>query len=117
MNQTIKDEVTLSSWVKRHSKDAKERSDACQPVRDEISRWQEQLCQKLNLKDLVWACGWGTSHFRGCLQSFQSLVTHHPDEMSILAGRTVIFGSDSGVSLQGILLNFRALMNFSQHTA
>lgn len=56
---------------------------------------------QLNLQDLVWACGWGTSHFRGCLQSFESLITHHSEEMSILAGRTVIFGSDSGISLQG----------------
>lgn len=97
-------EETLSDWVKRYSKDAQERSKACQPIRDEISRLQEELCKKLNLKDLVWACGWGTSHFRGCLQSFQSLVTHHPEEMEILAGKTVIFGSESGVSLQGNFL-------------
>lgn len=99
-------EDTLSDWVKRYSKDAQERSKACQPIRDEISRLQEELCKKLHLKDLVWACGWGTSHFRGCLQSFQSLVTHHPEEMEILAGKTVIFGSESGVSLQGhVVLN------------
>lgn len=101
MHETTPNEESLPNWLKRHSRDAKDRSDACQPVRDEISRLQAKICKQLKLKDLVWACGWGTSHFRGCLQSFQSLITHHPEEMSILAGRTVIFGSDSGVSLQG----------------
>ncbi|XP_046450179.1 T-cell activation inhibitor, mitochondrial-like, partial [Daphnia pulex] len=106
MEKATPTEETLSDWVKRYSKDAEERSKACQPVRDEIFRLQEKLCKKLQLKGLLWACGWGTSHFRGCLQSFQSLITHHPEEMSILAGRTVIFGNESGVSLQGhIVLN------------
>lgn len=60
----------------------------------------------MNLANLLWDCGWGTSHFRGCLQSFHTLVIHHPEEMESLEGRTVIFGSESGVSLQGhVILN------------
>ena len=93
---------SLIGWVTRYSKEAEERSRACQPVRDEISRLQEELCRILNLKDLLWICGWGTSHFRGCLHSLQTLATHHPKEMSALKGRTLIFGNESGVSLQGI---------------
>lgn len=107
MDVEIPPEESLSQWVRRYSKDADERSKACQPVRDEISRLQKKLCKELHLKDLIWACGWGTSHFRGCLQSFQSLITHHPEVMSTLAGRTVIFGSDSGVSLQGMIQSCR----------
>lgn len=96
----VQDE-TLFGWVIRNSKEAENRSRACQPVRDEISRLQEILCQSLHLESLKWACGWGTSHFRGCLHSLQALVTHHPEEMKALEGRTLIFGSESGVSLQG----------------
>lgn len=103
VNDVQSSEETLSHWIKRYNKKAEELSKACQPIREEISRLQEKLCKELKLKDLLWACGWGTSHFRGCLQSFQSLAIHHPEEMGKLAGRTVIFGNESGVSLQGIL--------------
>ena len=96
-----KEDQTLVHWIKQYSAEAKIRSKLCWPVREEISRLQNKLCKELELKDLIWDCGWGTSHFRGCLQSFQTLVTHHSNEMKTLRGRTVIFGSESGVSLQG----------------
>ena len=32
---------------------------------------QAELCRRLELRDLLWDCGWGDRHFRGCLQSFQ----------------------------------------------
>jgi len=55
---------------------------------------------------VIWDCGWGTRHCRGCLQSFQALASHHPESMEVLRGRTVIFGRDTGVSLDGhIILN------------
>ena len=95
---------TLFTWVTRYSKDAEDRAKACQPVRDEISRLQEELCKSLDLENLQFSCGWGASHFRGCLHSLQTLATHHPEEMSALQGRTLIFGSESGVSLQGKIL-------------
>lgn len=98
-----KDEDTLERWLKKYSVEAQERSKSCQPAREEIARLQRELCQKLQLTDLIWACGWGTSHFRGCLQSFQTLATHHSQEMKSLQNRTVIFGNESGVSLQGLL--------------
>jgi len=101
-----REEDTLKRWLKKYSAEAQERSKLCQPVREEIARLQSELCQKLELKDLIWACGWGTSHFRGCLQSFKTLITHHPQEMKSLKNRTVIFGNESGVSLQGhVILN------------
>lgn len=94
--------VTLIDWVKRHTDESRQRIEACQPVRDEISRLQEQLCKELKLADLRWDCGWGTSHFRGCLQSFNLLHIHHREDLRVLEGRTIVFGSESGISLQGI---------------
>lgn len=95
--------VTLIDWLKRHTVDSRQRIQDCQPVREEISRLQAKLCKELKLADLRWDCGWGTSHFRGCLQSFNLLVVHHREDLRALEGRTVVFGSESGISLQGIL--------------
>ena len=100
-----RDEDTLESWLNKYATEAQERSKSCQPAREEIARLQSELCHKLQLTDLIWACGWGTSHFRGCLQSFQNLATHYSKEMKSLQNRTVIFGNESGVSLQGLLHN------------
>ena len=95
------DDIRLTRWLEKNSAEAEKRLEACRPGRDEINRLQKEICQQLNLRGLLWDCGWGNSHFRGCLQSFQYLMTHHPVEMSKLTGRTIIFGRESGVSLQG----------------
>ena len=117
------EETTLSSWLTKYSQEAQERAKICQPTREEINRLQEKICKRLRLRDLLWLeiklvefsvnallkltidtkrdCGWSTNHFTGCLQSFQSLIIHHPEEMGNLAGRTVVFGNESGISLQG----------------
>lgn len=101
-----KSDDTFKSWLRKHSTQAEELSKLTKPVREEIARLQSILCSELDLEDLIWACGWGTSHFRGCLQSFHTLVTHHSKEMKSLRKRTVIFGNESGVSLQGhVILN------------
>jgi Domain of unknown function (DUF4461) len=95
------DDIRLTGWLDETSAEAEKWLEAFRPVCDEINRLQEEICQQLNLSELLWDCGWGNSHFRGCLQSFQYLMTHHPVEMSKLGSRTIIFGNESGVSLQG----------------
>jgi len=55
-------------------------------------------------RDILWSCGWGIAHFKGCLQSLDALRQHHPDVMDNLRGRTVVFGSLTGVSLDGHII-------------
>ena len=99
-------------------------------------RLKDNLCKSFGVKEIIWDCGWGARHFKGCLESFQALVAHHPDIIKVLKGnscfhfafsnlclfsvqptqhslflnsfsdRTVIFGRETGVSMDGhIVLN------------
>lgn len=66
----------------------------CWPIREEVIRLKQTICDSLGVKDIIWDCGWGTRHCRGCLQSFLALANHHPDSMEILSGtptRTLSF--------------------------
>lgn len=68
-------------WLGSNIKLAREKSGACAPVREEVERLQEALCQAFGLKAVVWDCGWNVTHFRGCLQSFQALAEHHAEDL------------------------------------
>lgn len=79
---------------------------SCEPVRNEIERLKKELCENLKLKGIKWDCGWNISHFRGSLESFQALIKHHPEVGGSLKGKTLIFGTDTGVNLDGdVMLN------------
>ncbi|PNF42938.1 hypothetical protein B7P43_G11838 [Cryptotermes secundus] len=93
-------------WLKSNVSEALRKLAACQPVREEIVRLQKGLCDTLGVQSVVWDCGWNVTHFRGCLLSFQALARHHPNIMHTLKGRKLIFGNDTGVSLDGhVMLN------------
>lgn len=93
--------VTLSSWLFKNSSQARVRQEVSRPIREEAQRLRQQLLEKLQLQDIVWDCGWGITHFRGCLQSFSALSEQHKDAMSVLKGRTLVFERTTGVNLQG----------------
>ncbi|CAG7706155.1 unnamed protein product [Allacma fusca] len=96
----------LESWLGKNVEDAKTKLHECWPIRDEIIRLRKHLCESLKLKDIIWDCGWGTRHFRGCLESLKALSLQHPETMEILKGKTLIFGRETGVSLDGhVILN------------
>lgn len=121
----------LSEWLNSNIDDAREKLKKCEPVREEILRLQSEISQEFGISQFILDCGWNISHYRGCLASFRVLAHHHPREMEILkgkrtkrlafylssvvaliptdilyAGRTVIFGRDTGISFDGhILLN------------
>lgn len=79
---------------------------ACEPIRNEIGRLKIELCENLKLKKIKWECGWNISHFRGSLESFQALLKHHPEVTESLKGKTLLFGTDTGVNLDGdVMLN------------
>lgn len=94
-------EVDLKVWLSQNIAKAQEKLKASQPIRDEINKLRKQIKTSLELKNLFWKCGWGVSHFRGCLLSFKSLSIQHPDDMKVLKGRTLVFGLETGVSLDG----------------
>ncbi|XP_050527465.1 T-cell activation inhibitor, mitochondrial-like [Daktulosphaira vitifoliae] len=94
----------LYKWLKINSKTAREKLFKYEPIRKEVSRIQTKLCKQLELKSIEFDCGWDIRHFIGCLVSFQTLLENHPSDMALLKGRTIMFGRDTGLSLDGIIL-------------
>lgn len=82
--------IFYSIWLKENVAKAQMRVSACNPVRQEIERLSNILVKGLELNEIVWDCGWGLSHLRGCLQSFYSLAQQFPLEINILRGESII---------------------------
>lgn len=61
----------------------------CWPIREEIVKLRKNICDNYGIEDVIWDCGWGTRHFRGCLQSFNALALHHPEVMEVLKGTII----------------------------
>lgn len=79
-------------WLESTQQEVQEKLMAVAPVREEVARLQELLCHNLGLADLGCDCGWNIAHFRGCLQSFQSLANHYPEQMTPLRGNSTECG-------------------------
>lgn len=75
-------------WLNENVHKALQKLRASQPLRNETERLCSELKDSLKLKDVLWNCGWGITHFRGCLQSFKGLLIQHPGDMKILNGKT-----------------------------
>ncbi|XP_043196820.1 T-cell activation inhibitor, mitochondrial-like [Amphibalanus amphitrite] len=97
-------EMTLFTWLARTGGETRRRAAASARTRAEIGRLRAALVSRLHLSAMEWRCGWGAEHFRGCLRSFDTLVNHHPDVSELLRDKTVVFGNESGVSLDGHLI-------------
>ena len=89
------------TWLKANVGVARKRLTECEPVRLEIERLQGSICYDYQLEDILWDCGWETAHRRGTVQAFKALVEGYPEVQPIVKGRTIIFGKDSGVALDG----------------
>ncbi|XP_054284196.1 T-cell activation inhibitor, mitochondrial-like [Macrosteles quadrilineatus] len=97
---------TLTGWLDENEAEAREKLASVGPVREEVSKLQDQACRSLGLADVTSDCGWNIAHFRGCLMSFLSLAQQHPEHMAVLKGRSLVFSRDTGVSMKGqVLLN------------
>lgn len=77
-------------WLANNLTDVREKLGATQPIREEVDRLREVICQSLELKEVLWDCGWNIAHFRGCLQSFLALIKHHHSQMETLKGTIII---------------------------
>ncbi|RZF42209.1 hypothetical protein LSTR_LSTR004358 [Laodelphax striatellus] len=102
-----KEDETLMEWLERGvAEAARAKTTANRPIVDEIERLREELIGRLGITEVLWDCGWNVAHFRGCLLSFKALVEQHDDIVKHLKGRRLVFGNDTGVTLDGqILLN------------
>lgn len=101
-----KDSESLEQWLSKHVTEARDKLARTGPVRTQVEKLRQHLCERLGLKSIIWDCGWDISHFKGCLVSFQTLVEHHGCHMESLKGRSVVFGNNTGVVLDGtIVLN------------
>ena len=94
----------LPIWLKDNVDNAQAKMAKSEPIRLQTERLQDELCQKLNLSDILWDCGWDISHKRGVLASFQSLILEAKNVEKILEQRTLVFGYDSGLSLDGQII-------------
>ncbi|KAG8187635.1 hypothetical protein JTE90_027045 [Oedothorax gibbosus] len=103
IEQRIRNEpdIDFRSWLNDNLDKALRLQRASQPLREETERLSQEIKASLYLKDVIWNCGWGITHFRGCLQSFKGLAAQHPDDMKVLDGRTLVFGRQTGVSFEG----------------
>lgn len=92
---------TLIKFLKSNVADAKLKSDQSKPIRLEILKLKQELKDSLNLETIIWDSSWSINHCRGCLSSLKILLQQHSYSMSPLSGRTLIFGSNTGITYDG----------------
>lgn len=100
------DKLFLKMWLEANYKNALLKSANYKPVRDEITKLRVKWKNKLGLTDIRWDSDWNEMQFRGCLRSFDILAREHPQHMSKLQGRILVFSSFTGVSLDGHVMLF-----------
>ena len=77
-----------------------------EPLRLQTERLQDELCRELELIDLKWDSCWDIAYKRGVLAAFDDLVKNHQNVKEILKHRVLIFGHDSGLTLDGQIILF-----------
>lgn len=94
------------AYLDKHVNTAHIKLESCRPIREEVEKLEKILLKDIGLKNVSWDCGWNVSHYRGCLLSFQALAKHHPEQMTVLKDRTLIFANETGINLEGnVMLN------------
>lgn len=83
------DSFTLKKWLNKNYESAIKQYEQNRPVREEIEKLRNLLCEQLGLSEFRWECGWNETHFRGCLLSFKALVDQHFTQMHLLRGTKI----------------------------
>ncbi|ODN02384.1 T-cell activation inhibitor, mitochondrial [Orchesella cincta] len=91
----------LGSFLDKNVEPARKKLHECWPIREEIIRLRKDICDQLGVSDIVWDAGAPVT-----FESFQAMASQHPHHMEGLKGRTVVFGRDTGVSLDGHVILF-----------
>uniref|UniRef100_A0A2M4AHB0 Putative t-cell activation inhibitor mitochondrial n=1 Tax=Anopheles triannulatus TaxID=58253 RepID=A0A2M4AHB0_9DIPT len=97
---------TLQKWLRKHLVTAAVRTKAVQELREEVEKLKEDVTKQLQLREIIYDCGWNVEHFRGCLKSLEKLAELHPGAMDGLKDRTLVFAAFTGVSLEGHVMLF-----------
>lgn len=69
---------------------AVERHEQSEAMVGEIKKVEDELKNLLSLKDVIWDCGWGLAHCRGCLLAFKNLMVHHPELRHLFKGNACL---------------------------
>ncbi|XP_047455223.1 T-cell activation inhibitor, mitochondrial isoform X2 [Mugil cephalus] len=101
LQQAMRVEPTLSSWLKNNEPEATKKQSASLPLRAELNRLKKELCHKYNLTDIRWQRNWGVAHRCSQLQSLKRLSQQNPDALTNLKGHTVVFADQSGMNVSG----------------
>lgn len=96
-----KEDETLDKFLKKNMDLAQIRKIGLDAMREEVQKLKIELEKKLELKEIVYACGWNIEHFQGCLRSLEKLNKLYPDDLKRIKDKTVIFSQFTGVSLEG----------------
>jgi len=94
----------LLGWLQANMGVARQRLSRHEPIRLETERLQGEICYKYGLEDILWDCGWETVHRRGVVEVLHSLVVQYPEVQEIIKRRTIVFGKNSGVSIDGQII-------------
>ncbi len=98
--------IPLADWLEDNIHTARRRIEKAAPLVLRAERVQDEICRDFAVERIVWDCDWNKEHRLATLNSFRSLVLDHRELTGLVAGRTVVFGRYSGVSLDGHLVLF-----------
>jgi len=96
-----REDETLEKFIKMNIDIAQIRTKSLDDLKEEVQKLKAELETKLQLKQILYNCGWNYEHFRGCLKSLEKLHHLYTNDMSQLHGKTIIFSQFTGVSLEG----------------
>jgi Domain of unknown function (DUF4461)/Domain of unknown function (DUF4460) len=92
---------TLEKFIGKNLDLAQIRTKALDDLREEVEKLKIHIEKKLELKEVIYNCGWNYEHFRGCLKSLENLFDLYGDDMQHIRNKNVIFSQFTGVSLEG----------------
>ncbi|XP_010622738.1 T-cell activation inhibitor, mitochondrial isoform X2 [Fukomys damarensis] len=99
--QVSRKETTLTSWLHINGKIAVKKLKNSLPLRKELERLKEELCNLLQLSDIRWQRSWGIAHRCSQLHSLGRLAQQSLETLQRAKGCTLIFTDRSGVSAVG----------------
>lgn len=96
-----KEDEKLEKFIRKNIDLAQIRTKALDDLREEVQKLKIKLENKLQLREIIYNCGWNIEHFRGCLKSLEKLFDLYGDDMGHLHDKKLIFSQFTGVSLDG----------------
>ncbi|KAG8139247.1 hypothetical protein E2320_002008, partial [Naja naja] len=104
VNTQSKQETKRISWLDNNEKSAMKKLKDSLPLRKELDRLKNELCQQLQLSDIRWQRSWGIAHRCSQLHSLSRLAHQSPEAPKNAKGQTVIFTDRSGMNATGYVM-------------